>query len=240
MPIKINILQPSFAPWIGVFEQIINVDIHCFMVDVSATTKTNFRRTKLVKLLNEDIFDNYSWFNSYIGKASYKKIISKFKVSDFQNNIPIMIKYFYDNRDHYPYCDDVLNILSNIKDYEFIYEVNIHIIKEVCNYFEFKDKKFIILNNDDCYYKKNLDKSDYLLSIIKKYGANEYVTGHGAYNYIDYLKFNKNGINLRFMDYKNNNYNLKNQNNFVPYVSILDLIGKRGKSGKSFINSRTI
>ena len=135
---------------------------------------------------------------------------------------------------------DVLNILSNIKDYEFIYEVNIHIIKEVCNYFEFKDKKFIILNNDDCYYKKNLDKSDYLLSIIKKYGANEYVTGHGAYNYIDSLKFNKNGINLRFMDYKNNNYNLKNQNNFVPYVSILDLIGKRGKSGKSFINSGTI
>jgi hypothetical protein len=203
------------------------------MIDVKASPKVNFKRTKIYNFKN----NNIDWFNSFIGRIPSSRKINEIKASDYQNNIPIMKNYFYDNRDHYPYCDDVLNILSNIKDYEFIYEINIHIIREVCNYFEFNDKKFIILNNDDCYYKKNLDKSDYLLSIIKKYDANEYITGHGAINYIDPSKFKRNGINLKFMNYKNNNYNLNNQNYFVPYLSILDLIGKRGKSGKLFINS---
>jgi len=42
------------------------------------------------------------------------------------------------------------------------------------------------------------------------------------------------------MEYKKNNYDLIKEDNFHPYLSIMDLIGKRGKSGKSFINSGTI
>tara|TARA_B110000858_G_scaffold154818_1_gene176699 strand:- start:507 stop:1229 length:723 start_codon:yes stop_codon:yes gene_type:complete len=233
---KINILQPSFAPWIGFFEQINIVDIHCFMIDVLPDPKVNFKRTKIYNF-NKGHAVGYNWFNSFIGKTPYLQNISEVKVSDYKNNIGKLIEYFQAHKKYFPYYSDVLEILNKSMNYEFIYEVNINIIKEVCKYFEFNNKEFIVLNKDDCYYKKNLDKSDYLISIIKKYKAQEYITGHGAYNYIDYSKFKKNDISLKFMEYKKNDYNLIKQDNFHPYLSIMDLIGKRGKSGKLFINS---
>ena len=236
MTVKINIMQPGFAPWIGFFEQINIVDIHCFMIDVLPSPKVNFKRTKIYNFDKNNI-DHYNWFNSFVGKTPSLQKINEIKVSDYQNNIAKLIKYFHTYKKYFPYYSDVLEILNKPMNYEFIYEVNINIIKEICKYFEFNDKKFIVLNRDDCYYKKNLDKSDYLISIIKKYKAQEYITGHGAFDYIDYSKFKKNDISLKIMEYKKNDYSLLKQDDFHPYLSIMDLIGKRGKGGKSFINS---
>ena len=232
MSIKINIQQPSFAPWIGFFEQIKITDIHCFIVDVQVSEKVNLKRTKLQNHNTNDYF----WFNSFLGKHSKFININQIKTRDFENRINEFSKYFYNNRLYYPYYLDVIDIINKLKEYKYIYELNIFLIKEICKYFDFNDKKFFVLENDDSYYGKNLDKNDYLISIIKKYGAQEYITGLGARNYIDSFRFKKNDITLKIMDYKNSNYN-KDNKNFIPYLSIMDLIGKRGKDGKRFINS---
>ena len=75
-----------------------------------------------------------------------------------------------------------------------------------------------------------------VLKICKSLRATEYITGHGAKNYLLHEEFESNGISVRYIDY-----------NVVPWrevssrSSILDLIATVGLSGvSSYISSGLI
>lgn len=231
MSLKINIIQPSFAPWIGFFEQIKNSDIHCFLINVNYSLTTNFKRTKLY----EFNLNNYFWFNGFIGKMSQNNKLYEFKISDYKNNINQLIKYFEFNKKKFKYYKDILEILNKIKirDFKYIYEINIFLIKEICNYFDYK-KKFVVLNDNDTIN----DKNDFLISVVKKYNADKYISGHGFLKYGNLDKFCTNNIEVKIMKYKNLDYSKNGL--FIPYLSILDLIGKCGKEGEKFLCSEAL
>ena len=98
-----------------------------------------------------------------------------------------------------------------------------------CQFFDVKDLKISGKGNDR------------VLSIVQAVNGNNYITGHGAINYLDHRGFEAAGVTVKYMNYQSLHYK-QLHGSFTPYVSALDLIANCGKEGEGFIanNKSTI
>lgn len=71
--------------------------------------------------------------------------------------------------------------------------------------------------------------SDRVLSLIQAVGGDHYLTGHGAYAYLDHLALNSAGIAVSYMRYSPRPWP-QNHGEFTPYVTGLDLLAATGTS----------
>jgi hypothetical protein len=73
-----------------------------------------------------------------------------------------------------------------------------------------------------------------LIWILNKVGATQYISGPSATDYIQRKKFEEAGISLEFMVYDYPEYP-QLYGNFLPQVSILDLLFNVGPDAGKFI-----
>jgi hypothetical protein len=67
---------------------------------------------------------------------------------------------------------------------------------------------------------------DRVLKLIKAVNGTEYLTGHGARNYLDHDTFNKNGVSVSYMTYDLLPWPQLHED-FTPFVTGLDLIASQ-------------
>lgn len=85
-----------------------------------------------------------------------------------------------------------------------------------------------------------LDSSERVLAICRNLGIQDYISGLGAMNYIDYELFERANVRIYYMDYALKAYP-QQHGEFTPYVSILDPLfnigieGVRQKLGSSAV-----
>lgn len=77
-------------------------------------------------------------------------------------------------------------------------------------------------------------KTDRLINILTKIGADHYISGPSAKDYIEPEKFDKAGIKLEFMDYHYPEYE-QLYPPFDPQISILDLLFMKGPEASKYI-----
>jgi hypothetical protein len=75
-----------------------------------------------------------------------------------------------------------------------------------------------------------------LIDICRHFDASEYVTGHGARQYLDHEMFEASGIAVSYMDYQLLPYE-QLYGEFTPYVSILDAIANVGEKCRELLAS---
>jgi len=78
-----------------------------------------------------------------------------------------------------------------------------------------------------------------VLDVVRHFGGDTYVTGHGARNYLDEQAFENAGIEVRYMDYACTPYP-QLHGGFTPYVSVLDLLANVGEDAGQFISPQTV
>jgi hypothetical protein len=81
--------------------------------------------------------------------------------------------------------------------------------------------------------------SQRVYEVVKALDGTEYITGHGARNYLDHELFESAGIQVKYMAYECREYP-QQHGEFTPYVSTLDLIANCGKAGTSYICSEAV
>jgi hypothetical protein len=81
--------------------------------------------------------------------------------------------------------------------------------------------------------------SQRLHDIVQALQGTQYITGHGAREYLEHDIFERSGIEVRYMDYQCRPYP-QTHGEFTPYVSSLDLVANCGKEGVSFIASSAV
>jgi hypothetical protein len=131
-----------------------------------------------------------------------------------------------------------LEVVTNVYDKKFsdISELDIFSVESVSEYFDLKkDREF----HKSSIWQLETRKSKRLLDIIGKFNAERYVTGWGALNYLDYNLFEKQKVQVEFMNYDKTPYN-QAFGDFNPFVSILDLIAYEGRNGINYINSQSV
>ena len=132
-----------------------------------------------------------------------------------------------------PYFNEYYPEIKNIylKDHNLLIDLTLDLIK---HFLKILDKEVKIVLSSDI--KTDLKGLDKILYILKNLNATKYISGDGdgSKRYIDEKLFSDQGIELVWQNYKHPIY--KQQfNEFIPYMSILDLLFNEGPNSKNII-----
>ena len=229
------VLQPSYIPWRGVFDQIQRADIFVFYDDVQYD-KHGFRNRNQIKtpqgklwltvpvrcrgnLIEQtpihdiEIVWDKSWPQRHL--ASQRQSYSK--TPYFKTYAPLL-EQFYARRDR---------LLA-----DFTIDFTVALAREL----GFTKTKF--LRSSELNLPFEGTATDRLLTLLKKLGATHYISGPSARGYVEEDKFARAGLPFEYMKYDYVEYP-QLYPPYDPFVSVLDLLFMTGPNAASFIRQRS-
>lgn len=230
---KCVILQPSYIPWRGYFHQIAKADIFIFYDDVQYD-KNGWRNRNQIKTPQ-----GLQWLTIPVntkGVVSGKTAI---------NQIPIVwdkpwnvhhwrgIQFAYKKAPFFKYFFDFFNDVY-LKHPKYLAEFTIPLTIEISNLIGIKNTSFIRSSELG---ELTGEKTDRLIEILKIVGANHYISGPSAKNYIEKEKFDQAGIFLEYMTYEYSEYP-QIYPPYQPNVSIIDLLFMMGPESIRYITNK--
>ena len=228
---KIAILQSNYIPWMGYFDLIASVD-EFIIYDSMQYTKRDWRNRNIIKTpqgnqwLSVPVHSKGQYFQSIFDTKidgekwqidHWKAISMNYAKAPFFNEISMLIEPFY--KLHYSHLS----------------ELNKSLILEICKYLDIQTN---ILDSSD--YELEGDKSEKLLNICIQSGANSYLSGPSAKEYLDLEIFQNNEIQVEWFNYDNYQPYPQLWGDFQPGVSILDLLFNCGGSSKNYLLNASV
>jgi hypothetical protein len=223
------ILQPGYLPWLGFFEQMYNADAFVFYDDVQYTGR-DWRSRNRIKTPN-----GASWLTVPVAVAGRSSLIKDAKIADKkwakQHLTSLRLNY-----GRAPYYSLVFPLLEEVmrEDWLFLSDLDITLIRRIN----------AMLNLDRTIYLSSQlnikgQRSERLLKICQAIGAQVYLSGAAATDYLDVGLFEKNEIKVEFQDYQHPVYE-QLWGDFIPYLSVVDLLFNHGPDSLAIITRRKI
>lgn len=219
--------QPTYLPWLGLFNKIHYSDCFVLFDTVQYLPKEWMNRNK-IKTVNGEMY-----LTVPVQKKGFlKKMNKEIKVDNSNNWQRKHLKSIFINykntkyfNDYFPFFEDVYT-----KKWDYLCELNTFILENLLDFLSIKIKilKLSELNLEGT-------KSDLVLNLCKKLNAKTFIFGEQGKNYADINKFNQNNITVKFQKYTHPKYN-QNFKNFLPNMSVIDLIFNCGKNSLEIIN----
>lgn len=220
---KVVILQPSYIPWRGFFDQINTADLFVFYDDVQYD-KRGWRNRNRIKTSTGPIWLSIPVFNrgaqtEHIAINTIKIVWDRPWNKEHWNSIkmayskaPFFSKYAGLVEEFYSRTPEMLA--------DFTIETTISLARTI----GIDHTRF--LRSSEIEGVEGV-KTDRLISILKKVGATHYFSGPSAKDYIENDKFADAGIKLDYMGYDYPEYP-QMYPPFDPQVSILDTLFMMG------------
>ncbi|KKP36919.1 hypothetical protein A2483_03625 [Candidatus Peregrinibacteria bacterium RIFOXYC2_FULL_33_13] len=226
------ILQPSYIPWLGYFDQINKSDNFVFFNDVQYTRRDWRNRNKIKTLDDQEKYLTIPVNN----KGNFFALIKDIQINYQDNWIASHLGIISDNYRKTPYFQEFYPILQKFFSQKFTYlsELNIEMIKTISDYLGIKHVKFHLSSNLNISPYK--DPTEHLIKICQNLNASAYLTGDSAQSYLDHEQFKKTNINLLFHGYKHPEYKQQG-NNFLSHLSIIDLIFNHGPESLKILSA---
>ena len=219
----VAIHQPNFFPWLGYFDKIARADIFVFLDHVQFPKKGGVW-TNRVKLL---IGGEASWFTATINRQ-YHGTRNINEMSFLQGN-PWREKLFKTLEHEYkkhPFFSEVVRVIRPLllNPENRIADYNIQAITELA--------KAVGLNTEklkrSSQYSVDGASNEMLCTLTRTVGGDVYLCGGGAEGYQEDEKFAAQGIGLQYQNFVHPVYPQKNQDSFVPSLSIIDMLMNQG------------
>jgi WbqC-like protein len=228
--VKVVILQPSYIPWRGYFDQIFRADLFVFYDDVQYD-KRGWRNRNQIKIPK-----GKQWLTIPVNSRGAQT-----------ENIPInQIRIAWDNpwsQNHLkalqhsyskaPYFGQYVSLLEKCyqRRDEFLADFTIDFTIALAHELGNNHTRFMRSSEH-----AGIDgqKTDRLVQILQSVGATHYISGPSARDYIEQEKFASAGITLEYMEYNYPEYP-QLYPPFDPYVSILDLLLMTGPEAPNYI-----
>ena len=226
---NVVILQPSYIPWRGYFDQIRRADLFIFYDDVQYD-KHGWRNRNQIKTAQgkqwltipvhskgvtagipiRDVRIDWSkpWAKNHLKALTF----AYQKAPYFREYLPLL-EAFYQRQD------------ACLAD--FTIETSILLSREL----GFTATRFMRSSE-----LTGIDgaRTDRLIQILQQVGAKRYISGPSAREYIEPEKFDRAGILLEYMEYNYPEYP-QLYPPFDPYVTILDLLFMTGSNASKYI-----
>lgn len=226
------ISQPMFFPWIGLFEQIQVSDIFIYYDDVQFS-KGSFENRVQIKTAN-----GLKWLTVPVKHDRLSQTILETRIDERRDWRTAHLAFLRQQFFSAPFREDVLEIVRSVyeKPATELASLCMRSMDAICTYFGLADPQRMVRSS-----QLGIDGngSQRVLDIVRAHGADRYVTGHGATNYLDHEAFEEAGVRVEYMDYMKNAY----KQLFGPFtasVSILDLVANLGREGAHILGPRTI
>ena len=166
------------------------------------------------------------------GKKFSDLIINKVKVN---NNLTWSKKHWKSIEHAYRKSSFFSQFSETMRDlyshtWEYLLDLNIGIIEKTNDRLGIDNRQNLFASDLDIQGKK----TDLLLSILTQVNADTYVSGPAAKDYIKLDKFKEVGIQFEWFEYSHPKYS-QIGNDFIPYMSTVDLIFNTGKDALSIL-----
>lgn len=228
---NVVILQPSYVPWRGYFDQIRRADLFVFYDDIQYD-KHGWRNRNQIKTLH-----GKQWLTIPVHSSGATEGLS-IKDVKIDWSKPWPRKHHNALNTSYsrsPYYHRYIQLLERFFERhdlllaDFTIDLTIALAREM----GILGTRF--LRSSDLPGIQG-QKSDRVVQILKAVGATHYISGPSARDYIEMDLFDEAGITLEYMNYAYPEYP-QLYPPYDPYVSILDLLFMTGDQALAFINN---
>lgn len=226
---KCVILQPSYVPWRGVFDQIRQADLFVFYDDVQYD-KHGWRNRNQIKTPT-----GKQWLTIPV---STKGVVTEHVAI---NQVPITWNKAW-NKEHFKTLRQHYSKAPHYKQFEPLleefYARQDTLLADFTIDFSIALARALHIEHTEFMRSSTLgvpgSKSDRLIAILQRVGADHYLSGPSAQAYIEMEKFTAAGIRVEYVEYDYPEY----PQLFPPYdpaVSVLDLLFMTGDRALEYI-----
>ena len=228
---KVVILQPSYIPWRGYFDQIHRADLFIFYDDVQYD-KHGWRNRNQIKTSQ-----GKQWLTIPVhSKGVTKGIpINQIKIDwskPWATNHLKSLKFAYAKAPHFRSYLPWLESVYARRD-EFLADFTIDTTIELARKLGIIHTQFMRSSELD---NINGQRTDRLVNLLARIGATHYISGPSARDYIEKHKFDAAGITLEYLEYNYPEYPQLHPP-YDPFVTILDLMFMTGEDAIKYIDS---
>jgi len=228
--VNVVILQPSYIPWRGYFDQICRADLFVFYDDVQFD-KRGWRNRNQIKTphgkqwLTVPVYSRGAqtqnipinqirivWDDNW-NESHLKAIVHSYSKAPFFSHYLPLLEAFYQRHDE---------LLA-----DFTIDFTVALAHELGNTHTSFMRSSELTGIDG-------QKTDRLIQILQAVGATHYISGPSANDYIENEKFAAAGITLEYMEYNYPEY----PQLYPPFdsnVSVLDLLFMTGSEAPNYI-----
>jgi len=223
--------QTAAYPWLGLIHKISLGDIYC-LFDCVQMSNDDFERRNMIKTANGEIYLTIPLrMKGYRDKRLFELEIDN--TQNWQKKHEKSIYLAYKKTPYYEKYESFFYMLFHHK-WDKLVDFNECFLKWILEILE--------INIEYCRASDlNFEgqKSDLVLDMCKKLGADTYIFGSQGRNYANVKAFDRTGIKLYFQEYRHPEYT-QLWGKFTPYMSIIDLLMNEGPRAKEIITSGNI
>lgn len=224
---KVGILQSNYIPWKGYFDIIAAVD-EFIIYDDMQFTRRDWRNRNHIKTPQ-----GIQWLTVPVQtKGKYNQKIRETEINgmDWADSHWKTLTQNYCNAPHFIEIASWLRPLYLGEVYTHVSQLNRRFIEAICNYL---DINTTITNSWD--YSLLGGKNERIVHLCLQAGANEYISGPAAKNYVDEEIFADMGVKISWFDYAGYPEYPQLWGGFIHGVTILDLLFNCGRKSRSYM-----
>jgi hypothetical protein len=214
---KLAIMQPYFFPYIGYFQLINSVDEFVIYDNVQFTKKGWINRNRILVNHKDD------YITLPLKKDSdYLNVNQRFLSDHWSIDRKKMLNKIVESYRKAPQFEPAYSLfeqclmIEETNLFDFIH----HSLKEILQYLSISSK---ITVSSTIEIDHKLKSEEKVLAICKAQNASTYINPSGGIELYSKERFERNGIKLQFQKSNLINY-LQYKNEFVPWLSILDIL----------------
>jgi hypothetical protein len=221
------VLQPGYLPWLGFFDQLQRSDVFIFYDDVQYD-KNGWRNRNRVK----SVAGEPHWLTVPVHVRSLEQQLLE---TEIDNRQPWARKHIGTIRQFYARAPHLNRYLQGLEElllgntWERLCDLDIAAIKLICEWLGLKR---------DMMRSSELgiggERSERLLNLCLHVGADCYLSGNAAKEYLDVEVFASHGVTIEWQNYQHPIYS-QQHGTFVPFLSALDLVLNCGENSASVI-----
>lgn len=222
--------QPEYLPYIGFFHKIMHCDTFVIVDHVQFNKKTWQNRNR--------IRTKEGWILltvPVLTKGKFEQPINEVRINNALNWETKHWRSIYLNYGKAPFFNTYGDFFEQLyaKKWGKLVDLNETIIRYIIQELGVKVK--IVKSSD---FNPQGQKTDLLIDMCKRLGADTYLSGEGGHRYVDESKFRKQNLNHVFQDFHHPTYTQRFEP-FIPYMSIVDLMFNYGseQSKQIILNS---
>jgi len=223
---RVAILQPSYLPWLGYFEQLAHADVFVFLDDVQYT-RSDWRNRNRIKTPRGP-----AWITVPVQRTGLQKTIADTYI-DYTSDWPVRhLNLLRENYRRAPHFDEVMAIIERrlLARAVRLVDLCVDLILDFANYMALPAHTQLAsaLNVNSA------DPHDRLIALCRAVGATEFYEGRAGSDYLEPARFAEAGIDLVYQDYRHPEY-AQSFPPFISHLSIVDLLFHHGRDAGAVV-----
>lgn len=216
---KLVILQPSFAPWCGYFDQMAQADLF-ILYDVVAYDRHGWRNRNRIKTPQ-----GAQWLTvPVLTKNQNKPLVKDILIDNQLHWRETHIKAIKQNYSRTPFFDQYIDLLECVyqKEWVKLVDLNVTLTTMLKNLLGIQTKLLRASELPD----PEGDRVGKLIWYCKRFNANEFLEGNAGRDYLagaGEAAFEKEGIKLTYHNYEHPVYP-QLYGEFLSFTSVIDLL----------------